>query len=62
MTKTQKEMDSHSYKNVHDENPLKKKWIVIRTEMRITKTHSKKNGKSFVQKCALRKPIQKEYG
>ena len=33
---------SNSYRNVHDENPFKKKWW------------------SFVQKCALRKPIQKE--
>ena len=32
-------MDSHSYRNVHDENPFKKKWIVIRTEMCMTKTH-----------------------
>ena len=35
-------MDSNSYRNVHDENPFKKKWIVIRTEMCMTKTHSKR--------------------
>ena len=34
---------SHSYRNVHDENQFKKKWIVIRTEMCKTKTHSKRN-------------------
>ena len=35
-------MDSHLYRNVHDENPYTKKWIVIRTEMCMTKTHSKR--------------------
>ena len=56
----QKEMDSHLYINVHDENPFKKKWIVIRTEMCMTKTHTQRNGYSFVQKCAWWKPIHKE--
>ena len=28
---------SHSYRNVHDENTFKRKWIVIRTEMCMTK-------------------------
>ena len=42
MTKTHsKEVDSHSYKHVHDENPFTRKWIVIRTNMYIRKTHSK---------------------
>ena len=36
-------MDSHSYKNVHDENPHTKKWIVIRTEMCIDKNPYIKN-------------------
>ena len=39
-----KNMDSHLYRNVHDENPYTKKWIVIRTEMCMTKTHSQENG------------------
>ena len=30
-------MDIHSYRNVHDENPYTKKWIVIRTKMYMTK-------------------------
>ena len=52
MTKTHKNMDSHLYRNVHDENPFKKKGVVIRTEMCMTKNNSKRNGYSFVQKCA----------
>ena len=39
-----KNMESHSHRNVHDENPYTKKWTVIRTEMCMTKTHSKRNG------------------
>ena len=40
MTKTHsKEMDSHSYRNVHDEKPYTIIWIVIRTKMYRTKTH-----------------------
>ena len=39
--KTQKNMDSHPYRNVHDENPYTNKWTVIRTEMFMTKTHTK---------------------
>ena len=31
-------MDTYSYKHMHDKNPYTKKWIVIRTEMCITKT------------------------
>ena len=38
------EMDSHSYKNVQDENEYTMKWIVIRTEMCMTKTHTQRNG------------------
>ena len=34
-------MDSHSYRNMHDEKPYTKKEIIIRTEMSMTKTHSK---------------------
>ena len=42
MTKTlSKEMDSHSYINVHDENPYTRKWMVNHTNMYMTKTHSK---------------------
>ena len=37
----QQKMDSHSYRNVHDENPYTRKWIVIRTKMCMTKTHTK---------------------
>ena len=38
MTKNHsKEMDSHSYKNVHDENPYTRKWIVIHTKIYMTK-------------------------
>ena len=42
-------MDSNSYKNVHDENPYKIIWIVIRKKMCMTKnqnimdSHSYKN-------------------
>ena len=32
-----KEMDSHLYRNVHDENPYTIIWIVIRTNMYMTK-------------------------
>ena len=35
-------MNSPSYRNVHDKKPLKKKWIVIRTEIYMTKTHLKR--------------------
>ena len=37
-----KEMDSHSYRNVHYENQFKKKRIVICTEMCIRKTNTTK--------------------
>ena len=40
MTKNHMNMDSHSYRNVHDKNPYNKKWIVIRTEMCMTNTHT----------------------
>ena len=43
MTKTNKNMDSNSYINVHDKNPYDKKWIVIRTEMCMKKNPLKKN-------------------
>ena len=33
MTKTHNNIDSHSYRNVHDENPYTKKWIVIHIEI-----------------------------
>ena len=43
MTKIhQTDQDCHSYKDVHDEYPFKKKWIVIRPGMCMTKTHSKR--------------------
>ena len=32
-------MDSHSHKYVHDKTHSKRIWIVIRTEMRMKKTH-----------------------
>ena len=41
MTKTHNNMDSHLYRNVHDEKPYNKKWVVIRTEMCLRKTHTK---------------------
>ena len=34
-------MDSHLYINVHDKNPFTRKWIVIGTNMYMTKAHSK---------------------
>ena len=34
-------MDSHLYRNVHDENRYTIIWIVIRTNMYMTKTHTK---------------------
>ena len=40
-------MDCHSYRNVHDENPYTKKWIVIRTKMCMTKTHTNKDSHSY---------------
>ena len=44
MTKTDMNMDSHSYRNVQDENPYTMKWIVIHTEVCVTRTHSKRSG------------------
>ena len=35
-------MESHSHRNMNDENLYTKKWTVIRTEMCMTETHSKK--------------------
>ena len=43
ITKTHKNMDSHSYRDVHDENPYNKKWIFICTEMCIDENPYKKN-------------------
>ena len=40
-------MDSHSYRNVHDVNPFKKKCIVIRTEMCMTKTYMNMDSHSY---------------
>ena len=40
-------MDSHSYRNVNDVNPYKKKWIVIRTKMCMTKTHKNMDSHSY---------------
>ena len=37
-------MDSHLYKNVHEENPYTKIWIVICTEMCMTKPIQKEYG------------------
>ena len=48
MTKTHsKEMDSQSYRNVHDENPYTRKWIVIRTNMYRTKTRKNMDSHSY---------------
>ena len=58
VTKNPKVYGSHSYRNVHDRNPYTKKWIVICTEMCMTKTHIQRNGQSFVQKCAWQQPIR----
>ena len=42
MTKTHsKEIDSHPYKHVYDENTFTRKWIAIRTTMYMTKANSK---------------------
>ena len=35
-------MDNHSYRNVHDENKHKKKLLVIRAEMCMTKTNTQR--------------------
>ena len=40
-------MDSHSYRNVHDENPYNKKWIVICTKMCMTKTHKNMDSHAY---------------
>ena len=40
-------MDSHSYKNVRDENPYTRKLIVIRTNMYMTKTHKNMDSHSY---------------
>ena len=41
MTKTNKNMESHSYEDVHDEKTIKNNNVVIRTQMCMTKTHAK---------------------
>ena len=40
-------MDSHSYRNVHDENQYTRIWIVIRTNMYMTKTHKDMDSHSY---------------
>ena len=40
-------MGSHLYRNVHEENPYTKKWIVICTEMCMTKTHKNMDSHSY---------------
>ena len=47
MKKTDNHMDSHLYRDVHDENPCTKKWIVIRTKMCMTKTHKNIDSYSY---------------
>ena len=42
-----KEMESHSYRNVHDEIRYTSKWIVIRTKMCMTKTHTSMDSPSY---------------
>ena len=34
-------MDIHSYRNVLDENPFTRKWVVIRTNIYMKKTHTR---------------------
>ena len=46
MTKTHNNMDSHSYKDMHDKKPIRI-WIVIRTEMYTKKTHNKLDSHSY---------------
>ena len=43
-----KKMDSHSYRDVHEKNPYTKKWIAIRTEMCMTKTHKNMDSHSYI--------------
>ena len=52
-------MDIHSYRNVHDKNPYTKKWIVIRTEMCMTKTHTRIIWIVICTNICMTKPIQK---
>ena len=40
-------MDSYSYRNVHDGNSFEKKWIVIRTEICMTRTNQNMDSHSF---------------
>ena len=40
-------MDSHSYKDVHDENPFTMKWIVIHTNMSMTETNKNMDSHSY---------------
>ena len=54
-------MDSHLYRNVHDENPFKMKWIVIRTEMCMTKTHSKINGSHSYRNVHDKNPYTRKW-
>ena len=42
-----KKMDSHLQRNVHDENPYTLIWIVIRTNMYMTKTHPNMDSHSY---------------
>ena len=44
MKKTHNNIDSHSYKDVHDEN---QKWIVIRIKMCMTKTNNNMDSHSY---------------
>ena len=40
-------MDGHLYKDVHDENPYTRKWIVICIKMCMTKTHKNMDSHSY---------------
>ena len=42
-----KSIDSHLYKYVHDENRFTMKWIVIHTNMSMTKTNKNMDSHSY---------------
>ena len=47
-------------RNEHDENPFKKKWIVIRKEMCMTKTIQKEMDSHSCRNVYDKNPFQKE--
>ena len=56
-----KEMDSHSYRNVHSENLFKKIWIVICTEMCMKKTNTTKMDSHSHKNVHNENPFKKKW-